>query len=477
MASRLGLKKYATVRDPVRRSFLFRAILIACVVNGLIFIWAHRFLPLSDYPDWLYEGMITTRLLSSRAAPHYAFKSYPVPYSGLVLLLAIFNFVFSPEVSGKLALSLIIVLFPLASVYLCKAISSDEQNPALYIPLLLTFNSFFFSGELFYLLGLVVLFLYCGFCFRRADRLDSISPWLVLVTSIVLFFCHLIPYLIALLVTAVLVGFRWQKRVFVKFAASFSPSAVMTLWYTLRRLSSPDGVQGWRPWTLHTLAGRIIGAFSPFPTFLPWLGILNKGMSIIAIINLLICLCLTAVPLVTTFMWFRGRRQQSEVFACGLICGVAVFCGGLSFGGMTSPGERFLYPMLWFMLCWLGTWLATLRPRIVGKVATCALILMISAQTLYLQVAVGRVSRELYATYMRLRDAGSRDEFCKLYEPLVAKSWGEGKRKGLDRLLTNHAVVHRLPYYLYIEQGKSAPIFRIGVLDYDGPGDNENLCR
>ena len=158
-----------------RRAILFRVTFAACVFSALLLIWSHRFLPISDYPDWIFQGSIAARLIQGKAPASYTFKHYPVPNSAVVVLLGALDLVFSPELSGKLVLSLCIVLIALSSTYLLRSIRPRAGNPLLLIPLLFLLNTYFFWGELNYLLGLALLFLYCGYLFRRTYRQESIS--------------------------------------------------------------------------------------------------------------------------------------------------------------------------------------------------------------------------------------------------------------------------------------------------------------
>jgi hypothetical protein len=94
-----------------------------------------------------------------------------------------------------------------------------------------------------------------------------------------------------------------------------------------------------------------------------------------------------------------------------------------------------------------------------------------------MQINVGAVSNDLAALFAKLQSANSQTEFCATYETYLRQSWDEPHRTGLDVLLTNHASAPRLPYYLYLENNVAAPIFQIGILNYSGNGDNEDLCK
>lgn len=127
-----------------RHSNLFRIVSAVCIINALVLIWAHRFLPISDYPDWIFEGSVAAELLQGKALASYTFKNYPVPNAAAVALIGLLDLVLSPEVSGKVVLSLCVLLLALTSIYFLKSLRREATSPLLIIPLLFLPNTFFF---------------------------------------------------------------------------------------------------------------------------------------------------------------------------------------------------------------------------------------------------------------------------------------------------------------------------------------------
>ena len=460
-----------------RQSALFRGAFAACVISALVLIWAHRFLPMSDYPDWLYQGSVVAELLQGKAPAFYTFRHYPVPNAGAVALLGLLDLAFPPEVSGKVVLSLCIILLALSSTYLLKSLRRDADNPLPLIPLLFLFNTFFFTGELAYVLGLSLFFFYCGYLFRRIYRSESIDWWLVTGASIALFFCHFMPYATAILVTLILCLTEPRTGLLRPFAISFAPSMGLTIWYAIERwFQKPNGPL-WEFWTVHQMAGSLIAALSPFPGFLPWLGIHAPGMKAFALLNLFMAILLIFVVPLCVLFWAKGRAGNRGVLACAVVCAFAVIATGYEFAGILSPGERFIYPAVWIGLCWLiGAWIPR-EGSLISRGLTVILIGLLACQILFLQINVGVASNGLAALYSKLRSAQSRTEFCAIYEAYVRQSWNEPHRTGFDLFLSNHASAPRLPYYLYLEEKVDAPSFQTGILSYKGPGDNEDRCK
>jgi hypothetical protein len=146
-------------RDP---NFLLRFAAALTPHSAAWFIWSNRFQPLPDYPDWVYQGWLFARLLTGHALPGYQVAHYPVPNSTVTIAFGLLDLVFQPEVSGKLLLTLAILLFISGSLYLLTALGRSERNPLLFAPLIFAFNYFLLSGELAYFLGLGFFFLWPG---------------------------------------------------------------------------------------------------------------------------------------------------------------------------------------------------------------------------------------------------------------------------------------------------------------------------
>jgi hypothetical protein len=456
---------------------IFRSAFAACVVSALVLVWAHRFVPISDYPDWIYQGSIAAELVRGNAPSAYSFTPYPVPYSVTVILMGLLDFICWPEVSGKIVLSLCIVALAMSSTYLLNSLRRDPGNPLLLVPLLYLTNTYFFWGELNYILGLALFFFYCGYIFRRTYRNELINWWFVSAVFIALFFCHIVPFAIAVLLTVTLFISESHIAFLYPFILCLAPSIGLTIWYTVERLRVKLSGPLWTFWTMHQIAGRVIAAFSPFPAFLPWLGIQAPGMKLFALLNLLVTILMICVVPLCVLVALSGRWKNRGILACAIVCGVAVVVAGYAFAGMNSPGERFLYPAVWIGLCWLIGNGLPVNDTLVSRGLTAVLIVLLACQIAFLQINVSAVSNELEALYSKLRAAGSQTEFCAIYETYRKQSGDLPHRTGLDVLLTNHASAPRLPYYIYLERNVQAPIFQITILNYTGPGDNEDLCK
>jgi hypothetical protein len=126
-------------------------------------------------------------------------------------------------------------------------------------------------------------------------------------------------------------------------------------------------------------------------------------------------------------------------------------------------------------LCWL---VAADLPRENSRSSqalAAVLGVLLACQIVFLQINVAKVSNELAMLYSKLQSANSQTELCDIYEAYVRHSFEQPHRTGLDRFLTNHASVPRLPYYIFLEKKVEAPIFPTGILNYNGHA--KDLCE
>jgi len=275
---------------------LFWIAAAAVIANGLYFIWSHRFLPMTDYPDHLYQGVLFQKWMLGTLPADYFLKPYPVPYALVTATLGTLALAFPPEVAGKILLSALVIAFPLASTYLLKSLNPREDDPLLFVPLVFVLNCYFLWGELSYVLGLVLLFLYCGRLLRNLATLPQLRLTTVALFLILLYFTHGFVWGVALLVTGVLIVFeRRLTSLLPRFALAAAPGFLLAAWYLLARLASGQIIAPWQFWTFNPYAGRFVAAFAPFPEFRPWISADLPYMSWAAIVNLLSCVAIGAI--------------------------------------------------------------------------------------------------------------------------------------------------------------------------------------
>lgn len=466
------------LRRDTAPSPLFRAVFLLALGNAVWFLWAHRFVPTADFPEWEYQGLILSRFIRGISPGAYSIKVYPVPHSITTVLGALLNLVFSPEFSGKIVLTIAVIAFATASTYLLKSVGVDERNPLLFVPLAFIFDSRFFWGELDYYLGFAAFCAFAGFILRRRDQPDRIRPWVVFLALCAVFEMHLVPYLCCGVVCLACAATRRDRTSLTKLLLPAIASGWLLVWYTVERLATPQGSrQPFRvPWTAHLLAQNITATFSVFHIFLPWCDYSSPLFKAAAFANIAVAVCMMSLWFLCALKWRLGWRGDEDVLLAVALVLFGCLAGGHAITG-ASMGERLLLPAIWLAIAWLAPrWNPRQSPA--AQFVSAVLIGLIFVQSIYIDRYVGLVSVHLENTYARLAAAQTHQEFCTLYNADVAASWGPEHRQGLRRFLPNHPTAVRLPYYLAMERGQDAPLtlFDPGMLLNAGPEGNHGFC-
>ncbi|HWT67451.1 MAG TPA: hypothetical protein VN151_15165, partial [Terracidiphilus sp.] len=208
--------------------FIFQCVLAAA---WIAFVWLFRFLPMEDYANWLCASRVFTQALHGNAVPGFSLASWPVPNSAFVGLTGLFSLFASPYVAGKLYLSITIALYCAGAYLLLGAFTSRRDSALLMLPMLYVFHKGMWTGELSYSLGLGVFLLSAAY----AVRVRRPSSLVIAILSLVLFFCHAIPFICWSILLCVMALFDPDRFPRLRTAIAYSPALGHFLLYALHR--------------------------------------------------------------------------------------------------------------------------------------------------------------------------------------------------------------------------------------------------
>lgn len=325
--------------DIRRHRFVFLAILLTAV--NLLLVWSFRFLPLYDYPVWLYEVRIMRSLSDPMFSRAYDLVAAPVPNLGFVGPVWVLSFFFPFEVSGKLLLSFCVVAFPWAVGYCTRVVSISAESPAAYIGFPFAFNIYFFGGNAF-LVGVIVMLLVVGYF---VPRLDQMSKRRILALSVVVLLTYLAHLLACVLLILALAGAilaqKESRRNLRMFLLALLPSAVCLLWYALSVSPPGERIGEWSLW------GLAQNALKPIFLFVKSYAISNTLP--LTALNLMWLMVLVA------FLWrlvveSHKNKIDRRFMLVACISAVAMVAMPKIFFGVYEPGIRFGLPALLFVL-------------------------------------------------------------------------------------------------------------------------------
>jgi hypothetical protein len=175
---------------------LSKLAVVASVVILIGSIWYNQFLPLQDYPEWLFQSRLIHMEMqnSQQNVNTYSVSWFPLPPNSIVsIVLALLQYFVPVRISGKLFLSAYILLFVAGWRYFFSRLY--RYHPFRWFGIIFVFNYFFFMGYLSYITGISVLFLGLGWLHQNR-RYSWRTMTGILCFSLLLYLIHGIPYFI-----------------------------------------------------------------------------------------------------------------------------------------------------------------------------------------------------------------------------------------------------------------------------------------
>lgn len=206
------------IHDRRVADFIYYTAFLALSIKLIAPIWSVTYLPLGDLPD--HAGQIKAIMEFEYYRDRYAinwFTPYLLGY-GLTMMFAFFM----PVVAAiKVVLSAAVLTFPVASIFLVRALKGDRLWVFISFPVGYSFA--FFWGFFSYIIGTSVAMCFLVFCVGYAT-----SPWLnwrwylwAAAFSLLLFFGHVIAWGAAIGIGSLIVFIYNDLRMTIKRCSAF----------------------------------------------------------------------------------------------------------------------------------------------------------------------------------------------------------------------------------------------------------------
>jgi hypothetical protein len=184
------------------RTFFERIRLLNWLVFGLILlfiipIWAFKYLPTQDGPSHLNNAQI----LDQYNNPAFNFQKIydlnltPFPNWLYHASLAALMEVFPPLVSEKILISQYVISFPLAFIYLLGAVAPSKKSLGLF-GFVFIYSYSFMMGFFSFVFSIPLAFLALGYFWNHRSRLNFGQVIVLNLLLFLVYFGHLIPYLV-----------------------------------------------------------------------------------------------------------------------------------------------------------------------------------------------------------------------------------------------------------------------------------------
>ena len=460
------------IKQDSKRNSIDLSIYILFVATAILFIWFYRFLPMQDYPDWLFQGFLFSEAIKGQAIADYQIISIPVPNIISTLFIGLFSLFLHPEIAGKLFLTTHVFIFTFGSRYLINSLDPKRDSPISYLPFILIFSYPFFHGNINYIFSLGLFFLGTGYLVRHRHNQKYINIWILIAISFLLYFSHGISYCAWLLFMGVFITCNYEKILFKKFLLALAPSLVMLLIYGVYNLATFDITSGIDLRLATFLQSKLKSAFKYFcifHSFYPFQDMDNRFMKWFALLNPGFCFGIFMICIYWLRSAFKNVITDVSLFITALIF-IFIFCiSPLYFVGILNPGQRFLYPALWMIFaCVAPLFNSKINPKI-GQALKITILVVFIFEAVFLFTYVGAISERMEKVYMELKRNKLGDNFYVIdessfdYENYLQP---DHQAYQLLSLLPYHHPLIRLRYYINIEERTFAPIIPSGMLSY-----------
>ena len=441
-------------------------ILSGLIIALLSVIWCYRFLPLQDYPDWLLQGNIFHNILTGNANPGYSLDLNPIPNNISTLFIGIANFLFNPEVSGKIFLSVYIVSFILAGIYFYKSFAKPD-TVFQYLPFIIVFGTPFFRGHINWCFSLVFLLIIVAYLRNRYDNPREINTVLLGALLLLLYFSHLANFLICVLFLLLYFAFQHKDKRWIlgrKLGLSLLLLSTALIWYVV---SSPlDNGIYWGTimssplsWAQYKL-GSAVGYFSIYYQYFPFFENYNILQ---VVVNILWQIIVFSLFVLFIFRWRHMYSRDKALFSVFSVCAFLYLIAPEKLGPLANPGQRLLYPMLFIMTGILAKDILLVK----GKyMATCVAAIAVLIITIHLNILpVSQKMDDIYCDYSSLglskTDLYVVPEIGFEYESVDPAY----PQPGFIRLLPMQYPLERLPYYLHLDSDQyTYGLFDTGII-------------
>lgn len=429
-------------RYPFVTVFLF-----ALAISWIVFVWVFRFVPMEDYACWLCASRVFSQALQGHAVAGFSLAGWPIPNSAFVGLTGLLTLLMPSAIAGKLYLSLTIALYCAGAYFLLGSFTSRRDSALFMLPMLYVFHKGIWTGELSYSFGLGVFLLSAAYALRARRP----SLLLIAVLSLLLFFCHAIPYICWAVLLCTLAIFDPTRFPRLKTAIAFSPSLGHFLLYVVHRNGQHTAHAG-----LNILGvflqtpRRVASLFSPLHFFAPFFDSDPHWLKASALIfNACTLLCIFA--LVAFWFWKmylhfrseRGTERAVEVAAMSML----LFCAVFPFEALTGVEDfnyRFLLPA--FLLI-VAAVLPVLTTGVIMRSVTASVVLVVLVFNFGYVARVSRLSAQVYDQMAQSNlNPDFRDITGNLFEPLAPSAVPRSK------LLPVHDALYTFADYVRLER-------------------------
>jgi hypothetical protein len=352
--------------------------LAALAAMAVIMLAGHQAPLLSDYVDWVYQGLLLSHVFKGHPDSAYLLKNYAVPNSLTTFGLGVLMVLMPWKIAAKVWLILGMIGGLLCADRLQRAAGKRQGWRILVVTGTALIGITWWCGFTNFLLGTYLAMLLCALLLEGFE-----SRWIYAVLLAVLFFAHMIPFGFGLLVLGLYAAQTGRWRLLWQAL----PSVGLCLWYfagllTHHNADAQTGMEASVPYMTPVYAAfrvntylKCWGFVNTTSTFQDSVLLKLVGTKVFVLLFLLNAVIAAAVLVLlwrTASEAIRGKTAARFFWlAVSIFFVVALLMPG-AVAGISDPGGRMLQVAVWCGVC-----MVTTRKQWSGvALSACAMVLI-----------------------------------------------------------------------------------------------------
>lgn len=204
------IKKYLKLAKDRKILILF----VVMIVIHLIPIWKFAYFPTQDGPSHIYNSQVLKDFRDSeyQFSDYYKLNIKPFPNWISYIILAGFQFIFSPIVSERLFLTIYVVVMAI-SFYYFLGVFGHKRRIFAFISFPFIYNFLFLMGFYNFAISVPLMFFSIGYFWKHKDSINWKSGIILGLLLVLTYFSHPVPYLLAVVIIFVLSIIYFRKRI------------------------------------------------------------------------------------------------------------------------------------------------------------------------------------------------------------------------------------------------------------------------
>lgn len=338
-----------------------------------LYVFGFRFLPLQDYPDWLFQGVLFKTWVSSPELLEgvYAVQPYLPPNAISTVVIGGLSWILPPEIAGKIFL-LLSMLALYWGIFLFMGLTIQGNiSLRLLVGFALVFSYNFWLGNINFVMGLGLALCSLHLLIGRG-WIEKVIPAAALL--LLCYCCHFFSLCIVGLGAVVYLVMEKRWNALGRFLAACIPVAALMLYYVANAHASTSDSDILLPMAeqIRQRLAMVAGVLIPFPRFK---GVSEPG-AVLNISNYLYLGGVVAMIAAAFIGAFRWRHRSFNTILAAIILPV-IFLLPLYTSGIVYPGERLVLFLLINILAVVLLRWPKAAPALVGCFALLNLAIII----------------------------------------------------------------------------------------------------